>query len=407
VLAVLALARAAGHVDEQGAVPMDIVPLFETVDDLQQGPETLRALLRDPVYRAHLNARGGGQVVMLGYSDSSKDAGILASRWAVQRAQVELLETARAEGVQLTFFHGRGGTASRGGGRVGRALISAPRGSVAGRLRMTEQGEVIHRKYAVRALALRAMEQTASAVLQASLRPRPPEPREVPWKQVMSTLSESSTEHYRALVRADGFIDYFRAATPIDVIERMTLGSRPSRRGLGSGGVETLRAIPWVFAWTQCRAIITAWYGIGTALEQAAEMHGKSRLQEMARDWAFFRNFLDDVDMVLAKCDLDIAASFSRLADPRLHRRFFPRIRQEYDRTVAWVLKLKGRRILLQDDPRLALSIRLRNPYVDPISLIQVDLLKRWRAGDCEDDSLLQVLVTTVNGIAQGLQNTG
>jgi phosphoenolpyruvate carboxylase len=405
VLAVLALARFGGLVDERGDVPLDIAPLFETVDDLRNGPDTVRTLAADPVYRAHLKSRGDHQVVMLGYSDSGKDGGTVASRWGLQRAQVELLEAAAETGIRISFFHGRGGSASRGGGRVSPALMSSPRGSVAGTFRVTEQGEVIHRKYGIRALAVRELEQSVAAVLRASLRPRQPEPREAEWRKLMGELSASSRDAYRAFVTADGFVDYFRQATPIDVIERMTLGSRPSRRGTMKG-VESLRAIPWVFAWTQCRAIITAWYGLGSALEAGARQFGEDALFEMARDWAFMRTMLADIGMVLAKCDLDIAERFSLMAGA-LHPQFFGMIRAEYERTLHWVLRLKGSDRLLADDPRLAQSIRLRNPYVDPMSLIQVDLLRRWRAGDCQDDALLRALVATVNGVSQGLQNTG
>lgn len=405
VLAVLALARHAGLTDRRGFVPLDIAPLFETVDDLRAGPQTLRELLADPVYRRHLGARGDRQSVMLGYSDSGKDGGTVASRWGLQRAQVELLEVAQSAGIRLSFFHGRGGSASRGGGKIAPALMSSPRGSVAGNLRVTEQGEVIHRKYGIRALALRSFEQMVGATLRASLRPRTAEPREAHWRASMSAVSDFSREAYREFVDAEGFVDYFRLATPIDVIEKMTLGSRPSRRGT-MVGVESLRAIPWVFAWTQCRAIITAWYGLGSALERVAADGFEHRLLEMARDWAFFRVLLDDVDMVLAKCDLAIAERFSRLSGP-LHERFFPMIRSEFERTVYWVLKLRGEERLLSNDPRLAESIRLRNPYVDPISLIQLDLLGRWRASKGEDEALLHALVATVNGVAQGLQNTG
>ena len=412
VLAVLALARhgeffeSSSEGDERKTnVPLDIAPLFETVDDLKNAPDTLRALLDDPVYRAHLRARGDRQWVMLGYSDSGKDGGTLASRWGLQRAQVELLDVAQQAGIRLAFFHGRGGSASRGGARITPALMSSPRGSVAGVLRVTEQGEVIHRKYGIRALALRNLEQTVGAVLRASLRPRADKPHEAQWREYMTALAADSRRAYRELVDREGFVDYFRAATPIDVIEQMALGSRPSRRR-SMRGVEDLRAIPWVFAWTQCRSIITGWYGLGTALERAVDVHGEKVLAQMASEWPFFTNMLDDVEMVLAKCDLDIAEAFSKLAGP-LHESFFAMIRGEFERTSHWLLRLKGSQELLRDDPRLALSIRLRNPYVDPMSLLQVDLLQRWRATDRKDDDLLRALVACVNGVAQGLQNTG
>jgi len=406
VLAVLALARRGGLVEgEEAGVPLNIAPLFETVDDLKNAPATLRALLDDPVYRRHLAARGNQQWVMLGYSDSGKDGGTLASRWGLQRAQVELLEVAKAAGIQLAFFHGRGGSASRGGARITPALMSSPRGAVAGVLRVTEQGEVIHRKYGIRALALRHLEQTVGAVLRASLRPRADEPREARWRDMMDELSATSRRAYRDFVEREGFVDYFRSATPVDVIERMTLGSRPaSRRSMR--GVHDLRAIPWVFAWTQCRSILPGWYGLGSALEQGVQQYGEEALADMARDWPFFANMLDDVEMVLAKCDLDIAEAFSKLSGP-LHDDFFGLVRDEFMRTRRWLLRLKRSDALLAGDPRLAASIRLRNPYVDPMSLLQVDLLQRWRQGERTDDAVLQALVACVNGVAQGLQNTG
>jgi phosphoenolpyruvate carboxylase len=401
-LAVLALARIAGCV-EDGAVPLDVAPLFETIDDLHAAPAVMRSLLEDPVYRAHLAHRGDRQTVMLGYSDSAKDGGLLASRWALQRTQVELTALAQEFGVRIDFFHGRGGSISRGGGKTGRAVIAAPRGSVAGHLRVTEQGEVIHRKYGIRALAVRNLEQATGAVLRASLRPRQPEPREEAWRAIAAELAESSRVHYRALVRGEGFDAYFRAATPIDVIEQLRIGSRPARRR--DGGITNLRAIPWVFAWAQNRSGLTAWYGVGAALAQGIAGHGLDTMRAMG-DWPFFRSMLDDVAMAMAKSDLGIFECYSRLAGDA-HDAFFPGIAQEFARTRESVLAILAQDVLLQDDPRLRQSIRLRNPYVDPISLLQVDLLRRWRAGDRGDDALLRALLTTVNGIAAGIQNTG
>ncbi|WP_024867728.1 phosphoenolpyruvate carboxylase [Pseudoxanthomonas suwonensis] len=407
VLTVLALARRGGLVDADGNVPLDIAPLFETVDDLRHGPDTLRDLLADPVYRRHLAARGDVQMVMLGYSDSGKDGGIAASRWGLQRAQVELLQVAEEQGVRLTFFHGRGGSLSRGGSKTTRAVDASPRGSVDGRLRVTEQGEAIHRKYGIRALALRSLEQATGAVLVSSIRPRDPEPREARWREIMATVAEASSAAYRAFVGAPRFMDYFRGATPIDVIERMTLGSRPSRRLGEDAALSNLRAIPWVFAWSQARAVIPGWYGLGTGLKAAVDRHGEDALREMGRDWPFFKTMLDDVSMVLAKGDMGIAGMFSKLAGEELHAEFFPRIEAEHALTKEWVLRLNGNEWLLQHDQRLALSIRLRNPYVDPISVLQADLLARWRASGREDDGLLRALVAAVNGVSQGVQNTG
>lgn len=403
-LAVLALARTAGCV-ERDDVPLDVAPLFETIDDLRAAPDIMRALFDDPVYRRHLATRGDRQIVMLGYSDSAKDGGILASRWSLQRTQVELLELSQQAGIRIEFFHGRGGSVSRGGGKTERAVIAAPRGTVDGALRVTEQGEVIHRKYAIRALALRNLEQTTGAVLRASLRPRPPEPREIRWRDLAATLAQRSRAHYRALVHEHPqFPTYFRAATPIDVIEQLRLGSRPSKRR--EGGIEALRAIPWVFAWSQNRSGLTGWYGVGTALSAAIDDVGHDTVADMARDWPFFAAMLDDIEMLLAKSDIDIFERYSRLAGP-LHDTFFPGIAGEFARTCDTILALRDRGTLLQDDYRLRLSIRLRNPYVDPISLLQVELLQRWRAGDRRDEALLQALVTTVNGISAGIQNTG
>ena len=406
VLTVLALARRGGLV-EDGQVPLDIAPLFETVDDLRQGPDTLRDLLADPVYRQHLAARGNVQMVMLGYSDSGKDGGIAASRWGLQRAQVELMQAAEELGIKLTFFHGRGGSLSRGGSKTSRAVDASPRGSVDGRLRVTEQGEAIHRKFGIRALALRSLEQATGAVLVSSIRPRAPEPREAKWREVMDAVAQASSQAYRGFVGAPRFMDYFRSATPIDVIERMTLGSRPSRRLGQDAALSNLRAIPWVFAWSQARAVIPGWYGVGTGLQAAVDRFGEEVLREMGRDWPFFKTFLDDVSMVLAKGDMGIAGMFSRLAGEELHGEFFPRVQAEHALTRRWVLALNGNEFLLQHDQRLALSIRLRNPYVDPISVLQADLLDRWRASGREDDALLRALVASVNGVSQGVQNTG
>lgn len=408
-LAVLALARTAGcleHRDESGdEVPLDIAPLFETIDDLRAAPGIMRALFDDPLYRRHLQTRGDQQTVMLGYSDSAKDGGILASRWALQRTQVELLELSQHAGVRIVFFHGRGGSVSRGGGKTERAIIAAPRGTVDGVLRVTEQGEVIHRKYGIRALALRNLEQATAAVLRASLRPRPPEPREPRWRELAAELAQTSRAHYRALVHEHPeFPAYFRAATPIDVIERLRLGSRPSKRR--EGGIDALRAIPWVFAWSQNRSGLTGWYGVGTALAQGIATHGHDTIAAMAHDWPFFTAMLDDIEMLMAKSDLAIFERYSRLAGP-LHDVFHADIATEFERTADTILALRGRSQLLQDDYRLRLSIRLRNPYVDPISLLQVELLQRWRDAGREDEALFQALVATVNGIAAGIQNTG
>lgn len=402
-LAVLALARWAGLVDAAGRVPLDVAPLFETVDDLAAAPDTLRDLLADPRWRAHLKARGDLQWVMLGYSDSAKDGGLMAARWALQRAQVRLGEVASESGVKLRFFHGRGGSVSRGGTRTERAVVASPRGSVGGVLRLTEQGEVIHRKYGLRALALRNLEQATAAVLRATLAPRKAEPREATWREIADHLAEVSRAAYRGLVyEREDFVDYFRAATPIDVIERLNIGSRPSKRGAGLDG---LRAIPWVFGWSQNRSNLTAWYGVGTAIASARSRFGDAALVEMARDWPFFDTVLDDLEMILAKTEMGIFEAYSALAGAG-HERWFDTIDAEFRRTVAGVETLRAAP-LLSADARLARSIRLRNPYVDPISLLQVALLQGWRAAGRPDDARFRALAATVNGISAGVQNTG
>ena len=412
VLAVLVLARWAGLVGTSAEhVPLDVAPLFETVDDLAGAPAVLRALLDDPWYRAHLDERGKRQTVMIGYSDSNKDAGIGAARWALYQAQAALVATAEGSGIDLTFFHGRGGTVSRGGGKITTAILSAPRGTVRGHFRLTEQGETINAKYGLRGVAMRTLEQMTSAVLLASALPRPDDPRESEWASVMGDIARDSRAAYRALVYDDPqFVEYFRLATPIDVIQRMEIGSRPSSRPSGApdGGavIQDLRAIPWVFSWTQSRHLLPGWYGLGTALDRAAARYGTAALETMARDWPFLRAFLDDVEMALGTADLAIAARYAALAGA-LGERYFPVIRAEFDRTVARVLALKHARALLDSDPALQRSILLRNPYVDPMSLLQIDLLARWRAAGRPDDDLFRALLASVRGIAQGLQSTG
>jgi phosphoenolpyruvate carboxylase len=420
VLTVLLLARrgglAAGADAEAAPVPLDVAPLFETVGDLEAAPAVMEELFGDPLYRRHLDARGGRQMVMIGYSDSSKDGGMAASRWALRQGQAALVRAARGAGVDLTLFHGRGGTVSRGGGRVHRAVAAAPPGSVAGRLRLTEQGEVIDDKYGLRGIALRTLERTWGSVALktvAEARPAAAAATGAPdgeWVEIAGRVAAESRRAYRDLVYGEPeFLPFFRGATPIDVVERMRIGSRPASRG-GRGEdrpprVEELRAIPWVFAWTQSRLILPGWYGLGSGLAAAVERHGEAAVAEML-EWPFFANLLDDAEMVLAKADLPIAERYVRLAG-EVGERVFPRVRAEMERATELLLRLKRASSLLEGDPTLERSIRLRNPYVDPMSLLQVDLLRRWRAAGRPEGELLDALLATVRGIAQGLQNTG
>jgi len=402
VLAAWFVARAAG-IAEGG---LDFVPLFETVDDLQAGESVMQGLLETPAWRALLERRDRRQMVMLGYSDSNKDGGLVASRWSLHDAQRRLVALFGEHGIKLILFHGRGGSIGRGGGKTHRAILAAPAGSVAGRLRLTEQGEVIHRKYALRPIALRNMEQATGAVLRATLRESDQAAAPKAWRSAMQRLADLSRAHYRALVyESPDFAEYFRSATPIDVIQRMRMGSRPASRR-PDAGIEGLRAIPWVFAWAQSRHALPGWYGLGHGLERLADEVGEQQLCEMSSDWPFLQTVLDDAEMAMAKADLDIASRYAALAGDR-GERFFPRIRDEFERARDWVCRLKRQRELLDGDPTLKRSILLRNPYVDPMSFVQVDLLGRWRDGGRKDEALEQVLIATVHGIAQGLQNTG
>lgn len=406
VLSVLLLARWGGLAKSRQQVPLDVAPLFETIADLEAAPGILETLLQDPIYRRHLAGRANRQVVMIGYSDSNKDGGLAASRWVLHAVQEQLVRRAEAAGVDLTLFHGRGGTISRGGGKTQRAVMAAARGAVQGRLRVTEQGEVIHAKYGLRSMALRTLDLTTGVVALATALPPRQNDSEGRWRTAMETIAGASREAYRGLLYDDARgLDYFRQATPIDVIERMPIGSRPASRG-ARRSIEDLRAIPWVFAWTQSRHLLPGWYGLGAGLQAAAKRHGKELLCDMARNWRFFRALLDDAEMVLSKADMAIAARYSGLADAK-PRTLFREIRGEFDRTVGWVLELKEIETLLDRDPVLQRSIRLRNPYVDPMSLLQVDLLKRWRASGRSKGDLFHALQATINGIARGLQNTG
>ena len=407
VLSVLLLARAADCVDAEGQVDLDIAPLFETVGDLERAPAVMRELFALPEYRAHLARRTRGQMVMLGYSDSSKDGGMAASRWSLQVAQESLMTVAREAGVDLCFFHGRGGSISRGGTKTERAVAAAPPGALKGTLRITEQGEVIHRKFGMQAIALRTIEQTYSALLRHGLHPEPAAPELGDWRAVMESVTAASRSAYRRLVFENPkFVPYFRGATPIDVIERMRIGSRPSSRKKGITSVSDLRAIPWVFAWAQSRHGLTGWFGLGSGLRAAARAHGLETLRAMAARWAFFQTLLEDAEMALAKSDMQIARGYSELSG-KLHDSMFPLIEGEFGATVGALLEIRETATLLENDPRLARTLRLRNPYVDPLSLLQIDLLEKWRRGGSEDPNLFRALVNTVAGIARGLRNTG
>jgi phosphoenolpyruvate carboxylase len=387
-------------------VPLDIAPLLETVDDLKSGPQIVQSLLSVDLYREHLARRENQQMIMIGYSDSNKDGGLASARWALQNAQIALAETAVAENIELTLFHGRGGTISRGGSKTHVAVLGAPPGTVNGRLRVTEQGEIINEKYGLRGIALRTLEQVTGSVALATAMPNHRGNDMPKWHEMMDVIGEESRRAYRKLVYDNPeFNGYFRLATPIDLIERMRIGSRPSSRRSQSG-VEDLRAIPWVFSWTQARCMLPGWYGLGTGLAKAAEKFDDGEFRQMFAEWYFMRAMTADAEMVLAKADLSIAKLYSELAGD-LHDAFFPIIEQEHALTRDLILEYSEHESLLQGDSILQRSILLRNPYVDPMSLMQVDLLERWRDSGREEGALFDALLASVNGIAQGLQNTG
>jgi len=406
ILSVLLLAQWGELHNKRFEVPLDIAPLLETVDDLDRGRDILKDLLSTGLYREHLDRRDNRQTVMIGYSDSNKDGGLASARWSLQNAQVTLVNAVESEGVELTLFHGRGGTISRGGSKTHVAVLGAPPGTVNGRLRVTEQGEIINEKYGLRGIALRTLEQVTGSVALATAMPRHRGNDMPEWHDMMDVIADESRRAYRKLVYdTPTFHDYFRLATPIDLIERMRIGSRPSSRR-SQQGIEDLRAIPWVFSWTQSRCMLPGWYGIGTGLAKAAEQFDDDAFRQMFAEWYFMRALTADAEMVLAKADLGVARLYSELSGD-LHDEFFPIIEKEHDLTRDLILQYSNREMLLEGDVTLQRAIMLRNPYVDPMSLMQVDLLARWRASDYEDEALFDALLASVNGIAQGLQNTG
>jgi phosphoenolpyruvate carboxylase len=407
VLAVLLLARWADITDKRtGESPLDVAPLLECIDSLENAGEVLGALYREPAYRRHLASRGNRQMVVIGYSDTNKEGGIAASRWALQVAQVKLLEAAREADINLLIFHGRGGTPARGGGRTENLVEAVPGGAIRGVLRLTEQGEVVNQSYGLRPIAMRTLERTFAAVALATAHAGRTPPTPPAQLAAMQTIAATSLAVYRALAfGGPQFFEYFRAATPLDVIERMHIGSRPAVRADGNG-VEALRAIPWVFAWTQSRHMLPGWYGFGSGLQAAIAEHGDAVIGQMVAHWPFFGHLLDDVEAMLARTDLEIASHYDALAGDALRAQAGP-IAAEYDLTVAHVLRLRGSSRLLDSDPTLQRSIKLRNPYIDPMHLMQVDLLQRWRKTGREDRALFAALRATISGIAQGLQATG
>jgi phosphoenolpyruvate carboxylase len=393
----------------EGRLDMNLVPLFETIGDLQRADEVMDALLSLPLYRRLLENRGAVQEVMLGYSDSNKDGGFLSSRWELYKAEQRLVAVAAKHGVRLRLFHGRGGSVGRGGGPAYDAILAQPPGAVSGQIRLTEQGEVIAAKYGHPAVGRRNLEVLVAATLEASL-PSAGSAEDPRFTEAMDALSAAAHRAYRELVHGtEGFERYFWESTPIAEIAQLNLGSRPASRKAGRA-LDDLRAIPWVFSWSQCRIMLPGWYGFGSAVQAFLNERGEaglSLLRTMHTRWPYFRSLLSNMDMVLAKVDLPIASRYAELvADAPLREAIFGRLKEECEASVAGLLAITGQQELLAENPTLRRSIQHRFPYLDPLNHLQIELLRRYRAGGA-DDRTARGLLLTINGIAAGLRNSG
>ena len=383
--------------------PLPVAPLFETLEDLNNGADVIKQLYALPWYRGYLQGR---QYVMIGYSDSAKDAGMMAAGWAQYSAMEQLIALSQQEHIKLTLFHGRGGSLGRGGGPARQAILAQPPGSTLGGLRVTEQGEMIRFKFGLPKVAIDSLALYASAVLEANLLP-PPEPQPK-WRQLMDTMSEVSCAHYRSLIRDEpDFVPYFRAATPERELGKLPLGSRPAKRN-PNGGVESLRAIPWIFAWTQNRLMLPAWLGAHKGLEAVITNGEEETLITMNQHWPFFRARLDMLEMVFLKADISLAAYYDGLLVPEELKPLGKRLRDELRASMELILHLKDEAELLSDEPWIKESIKLRNPYTDPLNVLQAELLKRSRQQEGVIHPVLdQALMVTIAGIAAGMRNTG
>jgi phosphoenolpyruvate carboxylase len=411
MLELAVLLKEVGLIGPDGKSKIDIVPLFETIEDLRNCAGVMEKAFALPAYRRLVESRGDTQEIMLGYSDSNKDGGFITSGWELYKAEIGLVETFKQHKVKMRLFHGRGGSVGRGGGPAYEAILAQPSGAVGGQIRVTEQGEIISSKYSNPDVGRRNLETFVAATFEASLlMPEKHAPREE-YLSAMEELSGYAFKAYRALVYdTPEFESYFWGSTVITEIATLNIGSRPASR-TKTRKIEHLRAIPWVFSWAQCRLMLPGWFGFGSAFKAWTEKHpdtGLKFLQDMYREWGFFRTMLSNMEMVLAKSNIGIASRYAELVpDRNVRDKIFQAIRTEWLASVDGLLQITNQKELLQDNPALDASLRMRIPYLDPLNHVQVELLKLHRAADNEDESILRGVQITINGISAGLRNSG